>query len=226
MRTGASIGRTQEMIKHVKSHFIFFTKAIAICFTINSFSIFAHYSAISKNGTDSFLLVSMFLVFPALASLLSIPLSLISLFTKLRAKGIRLLQISVAFIFSIFVCGYISGEVRNYGFRKLAERSEGLIDAIIAYEIDNNSPPKSLEVLIPKYLQKVPTTQMSSYPDYKYITGKDALTYDDNPWVLIVPTPIGIINWDMFMYFPKQNYPKRGYGGSLEVIRDWAYVHE
>jgi hypothetical protein len=34
------------------------------------------------------------------------------------------------------------------------------------------------------------------------------------------------MNWDMFLYFPKQNYPKAGYGGWLERIEDWAYVHE
>lgn len=25
---------------------------------------------------------------------------------------------------------------------------------------------------------------------------------------------------------PKRNYPERDYGGTLERIEDWAYVHE
>ncbi len=50
--------------------------------------------------------------------------------------------------------------------------------------------------------------------------------HDNNPWVLIVHTPSGGINFDQFMYFPLQNYPESGYGGWLARIRDWAYVHE
>jgi len=30
----------------------------------------------------------------------------------------------------------------------------------------------------------------------------------------------------MMLYFPKKDYPEKGYGGSLERVGDWAYVHE
>ncbi|MBX3342660.1 MAG: hypothetical protein KF711_13800, partial [Nitrospira sp.] len=65
-----------------------------------------------------------------------------------------------------------------------------------------------------------------AYPDYHYYAGTNASRYDTNPWVVVVHTPSGGINFDQFMYFPLQNYPPRGYGGSLARIRDWAYVHE
>ena len=65
---------------------------------------------------------------------------------------------------------------------------------------------------------------MGAYPEYHYSTSsKD---YLGNPWVLTIYTPSGGINFDQFMYFPLTNYPKTGYGGSLERIGDWAYVHE
>lgn len=67
---------------------------------------------------------------------------------------------------------------------------------------------------------------MRAYPKFEYVAGEKAKSYGDNPWVLYVFTPSGGINFDQFMYFPKQNYPKHGYGGWLERVGEWAYVHE
>jgi hypothetical protein len=44
------------------------------------------------------------------------------------------------------------------------------------------------------------------YPDYQYYVGTNAARYGSNPWVLVVHTPSGGINFDQFMYFPLQNY--------------------
>ncbi len=30
----------------------------------------------------------------------------------------------------------------------------------------------------------------------------------------------------LVLYFPNRNYPQHGYGGWLEPVGDWAYVHE
>lgn len=68
-------------------------------------------------------------------------------------------------------------------------------------------------------------TPACAYPNYEYHVGKPAGCFE-NPWVLVVFTPSGGINFDQFMYFPLQNYPEHGYGGWLERIDDWAYVHE
>jgi hypothetical protein len=35
-----------------------------------------------------------------------------------------------------------------------------------------------------------------------------------------------MLNWDVFFYWPTQDYPKTIYGGSTERIGQWAYVHE
>jgi hypothetical protein len=35
-----------------------------------------------------------------------------------------------------------------------------------------------------------------------------------------------VLNWDTFIYFPNQRYPDVGYGGWIERIDRWAYVHE
>ena len=72
----------------------------------------------------------------------------------------------------------------------------------------------------------IPSTGMAAYPTYRYLTGTDALEYEGNSWVIVVHAPLGLLDFDSFLYFPKQNYPKHGYGGYLERVEDWAYVHE
>ncbi|MDQ5935721.1 MAG: hypothetical protein QG574_3036, partial [Cyanobacteriota bacterium erpe_2018_sw_21hr_WHONDRS-SW48-000092_B_bin.40] len=37
---------------------------------------------------------------------------------------------------------------------------------------------------------------------------------------------IGMLNWDVFYYLPTEKYPEHDYGGSIEPIKNWAYVHE
>jgi len=113
-----------------------------------------------------------------------------------------------------------------HGFGKLAERSAPLVKSIYDYEAKYGNAPENLEALVPEFIPSVPNTGMAAYPDYYYMVGERARKWDGNPWILYVETPSGGINFDKFMYFPNQNYPKRGYGGSLERIEDWAYVHE
>ena len=111
-------------------------------------------------------------------------------------------------------------------FNGLAERSTVLVEAIHNYDKDNGQPPKSLADLVPRYVPDIPKTRIGAYPEYRYELVTDLKKWDENPWVLYVDTPIGMLNWDMFLYFPKQNYPLHGYGGCLERVKDWAYVHE
>ncbi len=128
---------------------------------------------------------------------------------------------------SLAVGGLVVGSrIRHWAFDRLALRSAPLVSAIHSYEAEHGQPPPNLEALVPTYLPRVPRTGMMAYPDYQYHTGPEAQRHDNNPWVLIVHTPSGGINFDQFMYFPLQNYPESGYGGWLARIRDWAYVHE
>ncbi len=68
---------------------------------------------------------------------------------------------------------------------------------------------------------------MMAYSQYRYLAGDETeKQYQGNPWILRVYTPSGGINFDEMLYFPNQNYPKQGYGGTLELVGDWAYLHE
>lgn len=45
-------------------------------------------------------------------------------------------------------------------------------------------------------------------------------------WELRVPCSLGLLNWDVFFYWPSEKYPDYVYGGGVERIGRWAYVHE
>lgn len=46
------------------------------------------------------------------------------------------------------------------------------------------------------------------------------------PWELRVPCGRGFANWDVFVYWPSEEYPSAMYGGTVERMGRWAYVHE
>jgi hypothetical protein len=146
-----------------------------------------------------------------------------------KRKSLRLAQLVVTAVFLVLsFMGALEGRrLRMEGFDKLAVRSEPLVAAIRNYDAEHGVPPPALAALVPKYIPEVPGTGMMAYPEYRYHVGEESLEYyEGNPWALVVETPSGGINWDQFMYFPRQNYPKNGYGGILVRYRDWAYVHE
>lgn len=184
--------------------------------------------ATTPAGTD--VLLSLQVIYlPVLAAAIGgFPLLVVGLFfQRTRRRALLLLVLSAVFI-PCGITGVIRGqEARKQGMESFTVRSQPLIAAIQSYERDHSKPPPSLEALVPTYLPRVPTSGMPAYPNYEYHTGAEAeQEYAGNPWALTVNTPIGLLNWDMFFYFPKQNYPKLRYGSSIERVGDWGYHHE
>jgi hypothetical protein len=166
-----------------------------------------------------------------LAPLLAAPFAFVILpFVAIRRSGRSMVLawwIATLVYLSAAMGAVVVGEqIRGRAFKRLAERSTPLVGAISEYDRKYGGPPASLEALVPEFLPGVPKTGMMAYPEYRYYTGDKAQRYNENPWVLVIDTPSGGVNFDQFMYFPRQNYPERGYGGWLETIGDWAYVHE
>lgn len=188
----------------------------------------AHRAAVGPDGTTKYLWNIIFLFFPfiALAGLLTLVSPVLLLVARVRRLALASLLISVSFLAGFYSGNTSELKVRSVAFRALAERSKPIVAAIRKYEMEKGKPPATLEALTPEYLPLVPNTGMVAYPNYEYVVGDNAKSYDNNPWVLFVRTPSGGINFDQFMYFPKQNYPATGYGGWLERLGDWAYVHE
>lgn len=208
---------------------IFICCGISICGSafLNGFDVFAQWFSVSRNGSDTCLWMEMFLILPLLLIFVTVPVSVILLIFR-KTRRVALFTLLASLIYPVVAIGMfrIGDWVRMHGFHKLAERSVPLVQAIHRFEDKKGCPPNSLEELIPDYLDSIPHTGMGAYPDYKYEVSEDANSWRGNPWAIYIDTPSGGINFDMFMYLPDHNYPEMGYGGYLERIGDWAYVHE
>ena len=204
--------------------------ALLISLILNSFDVYAHYQAVSANGSQDMLWSAMFLVFPLLVIIfILIPASLIGLIFKFSRKiCFVILLCSIVYFGTAMTCFWLSDKLRMAAFHELAKRSEPLVQAIKNYELQYGNPPTSLENLVPEFLPNIPQTSMGAYPEYEYKVGDEAQKFAKDAWYLVVYTPLGGLNWDIFIYFPNQDYPERvqAYGGVLEKVGDWVYVHE
>lgn len=189
---------------------------------------FSQWISTTRIGTTLFLWWQPIYVFPLLAAVLTVPVFFLRLLFKRPRQTSSVYLLLVVLFIACGIGGIQLGQrTRMAGMRSFAHRSESLIQAIDAFQREHSAPPRSLDKLVPKYLPAVPTTGMMAYPDYVYHTGDEAQEhYLGNPWALTVDTPSGGINFDMLLYLPNGNYPKQGYGGWLEPVGDWAYVHE
>ena len=195
---------------------------------IGWFFVFAEWLQVARHGSSVGMLVSIPLFTCVFGVFTSIPVFLILLIRKQnRRLCATLLTASLPLIVGVLSLAKKPADIRAKAFYCLAQRTDPLIQAIKSYESANNKPPSNLSDLVPDYLPSIPTTQMRVYPEFKYESGPDVgARWHGNPWVLYVETSRGFCNWDLFLYFPKQNYPEYGYGGRIEKNGTWAYVHE
>ena len=187
----------------------------------------AEYVAVSSWGSDWLLWLALLLAFPIVLAVVVVPVALVMYLGGARTVAPRV--IAAALVYFTIAVGLIhaGGLVRMQGFKTLAQRSERLVSAIRDFERSNGRPPTTLHELVPGFLSTVPKTGMAAYPEYELVVAEDARRqFDGNPWALLVRTPSGGINWDIFIYYPRQNYPSRGHGGWIERVGTWGYVHE
>jgi len=178
-------------------------------------------------GSYNIQVFSVFLVFIIIFSIPVILISLVLCFpNSTRSKALRVFYYSVCIFVGSFIGLRLGGEIRQHEFSRLADRSEGLITAIHSFVEKNQRPPQNFEELIPDYLAENPTTGMGAYPEYELIIPIDKELYGGNDWVLIVHCPLGMLNWDEFIYYPNGKYLKYDPGGYFQPIKNWAYYHE
>lgn len=116
--------------------------------------------------------------------------------------------------------------IRLQGFERLSREAAPLVAAIHSYNEKFGYPPENLDVLQVNY-PPGHSIEGGELPDFEYLSGDRARErYHGNPWVLMLETPTGPLRWDRFLYYPLQNYPPLSYGGWLEAVGEWAYVHE
>jgi hypothetical protein len=185
----------------------------------------AEWMAVARHGSEFFLWFSMLLVFPALVLVPAFIVALVCFpFSKVRQQAGAVMMYSAIYLLAFILALRIGGSIRMSAFHRLAERSKPLISAVRSFEQKHGRPPESLGALVPEFIPSVPSTGMGAYPKYEYVT--PATNHHGNPWMITVFTPSGGINFDQFIYLPLTNYPQQGYGGTLERVGDWAYVHE
>ena len=223
------MGYTNQMRQILSKPIILWCGGVLlISLILNSIAIYSDYRAVSANGSEGMLSSTLVLTLPLLAIIfILIPASLIGLIFKFSRKiCFIILLCGIVYFGAAEVCFWLGGSVRMAAFHKLAKRSETLVRAIKNYEMKYGSPPASLENLVPEFLPNIPQTGMGEYPEYEYKVGDEAQKFAKDTWCLVVNTPSCGSGWDIFIYLPSQDYPELGYGGVLEKVSDWAYVHE
>lgn len=158
----------------------------------------------------------------ALAAFVVCPVCL--LFRKYRPNALSWLLCAV-----VFTAAFLGGmtwrnDICRANLLRVTERGQPLVDAITVYQAEHGRPPAALDELVPEYIDRIPETGIGAHPEFGYRVGEPE-QHDGNEWVLVV-TPPCVAGFDSFLYFPKQNYPTRGYGGGLEPVGTWAWVHE
>jgi hypothetical protein len=195
----------------------FFPLAWALAFSVRGWvSCIGHFLIYSELAAILFLLL-------AFATLLFGPIGL--LFRNHRRQAAGYMVVAAVFILSFFGGFRWRMELWRSNITRVAQQGQPLVDAITAYNVEHGRSPGSLEELVPGYIDRIPDTGIGMWPDFQYVVGQPD-KFDGNEWVLLVTPPNLPMGFDQFMYFPRQNYPRVGYGGGIERIGTWGYVHE
>ncbi|MFC2172193.1 hypothetical protein ACFLU6_06125 [Acidobacteriota bacterium] len=201
---------------------------------VSALFVFSYCYSTSPKGSDFFVDLSFFLLFSLfwlfIAACSSVIVSAFMLNSSSNSKRIdatNLLAASLTFIAVVAISYFLANELRISCFRKLADRSDALIQAITSYEQLHGTPPSDLHFLVPDFLPDIPDTGMGAYPSYEYLVGEVAEKPYDNPWVLYVDCPAGrFLDWDRFYYFPRQNYSASLNSQSYDLVGEWAYLYD
>jgi hypothetical protein len=195
---------------------------------VNGFEVFAKWKSVQRDGSEDALWLSLFVVGPPLLlATLAVPVFTVGALVRLTRKASSFGLIAAAmWLASFYLCFPLAQAIRMNGMRQMADRSAPRVAAIERYVRDHAEPPPTLDALVPFYLDRIPETGLGAYPKYELLTGSVAVSYERNPWVLMVSTPSGGVNFDVMAYFPLQNYPEVGHGGWWERVGTWAYLHE
>ena len=182
-----------------------------------------HAFCISGGGGWVIAGVEWFVFVPFLALLVGLITLPFALRSRTRQAAIAVLVVVGGLILCFIPARLAAYRLRMLGFSLAASRAQPLVQAIKRHVADHGRPPDGLLALIPRYIDRIP----SGLPELEFVTGERARKgYGGNEWALYAVVPTGVLNWDQFLYLPDQRYPEVGYGGWLERVGDWAYVHE
>jgi hypothetical protein len=197
-----------------------------LALVVNGYTLWAHYR--SAYGAGGWGVPGLELVlWLCMAVVVLTAFSLAGLFLyRVRCASFAILVGGVVYIAINLMTLMYAERIRMAGFARLADESQPLVSAIEEYSKANGQPPETLADL------DLPAIEAGldkgfSLPDYRYLSGYLATQrFHGNPWVLVLDTPTGSLQWDHFVYYPLQNYPSLSADGWVEPVNGWAYVHQ
>lgn len=156
--------------------------------------------------------------------MIGLPLALmVAVVSRGSTRARKTAAISAGIVLGGWFGNWAGGELRMYAFELAAERAVPLVSAIEAYQRRHGVAPEQLFMLVPELLEALP----EKLPPLKITVGSAARNqYHGNPWALTANVPRALLNWDLFIYLPDQNYADWAPGSTLELLGAWAYAHE
>jgi hypothetical protein len=148
---------------------------------------------------------------------------LVSLVRPTRGHGTVLVQTVMLVGFSAGAV-FLYSQLRSLGAWRATERGNRIVEAIDRYRARESKLPASLEDLVPRDLESIPDTGMAAYPWFQYLVASEA-----NSLVASYELRVDVykfLQFDVLVDWPERNYPDVMYGGGVERMGDWAYVHE
>lgn len=145
---------------------------------------------------------------------------------RFRRRGL-----TVACVCAAFVVGTVGGikmalPIERQGWLRVIARADPLVAAIHSHERRLGTAPEQLEELVPTELAALPTTGLGSSPEFHYRKADGTNRVFGDRWAIRVRPPQVALGFDTLFYVPSETYPERGFGGVIERIDRWAYVHE
>lgn len=122
----------------------------------------------------------------------------------------------------------VYAQLQKLGARRAAERGGAIIRAIHDYAAVEGALPASLADLVPRELDAIPETGMVGYPHFEYRDVRSSAE-DSGPLFATYELRVNLsqlLQFDCLVYWPEGNYPDTLYGGWVERIDSWAFVHE
>lgn len=175
------------------------------------------------------------LVVGGLCGLVAAPMGLMMTLSRSnRALGLYVFGGGTTFVAVAVASIILANEARMVAFGRVAREAEPLVSALHRFNADNGRSPDALDELVPDYINSIPTPAVGSGLFEYFRREEKGEAPDVDPaetialweWCLRLRCSRGFLNWDVFVYWPSEQYPTSMYGGRVERVGRWAYVHE
>lgn len=115
--------------------------------------------------------------------------------------------------------------VQSDFFGRMTRELDLLSEAAHRFETTHRKPPQSLTDLEMVGFNRSKLSRPAQELTAKVQVRAEPAEFLGNSWALYIPVP-SPLSFDGLYYFPKQNYPRRAFGGVMTPMGKWAYLNE